>query len=129
MADWCRDRAKALAVRDIINHWKELNKILADEVIGRLSKFEYALPHGAMSDLRHLLAESQRLQDRAIRPLQSAVDEVKSTLNEGLRMLWKKRQAVCRRQGWGTKRRFGWRGTTRISSAAGIMPKKGCTGN
>ena len=70
MADWCRDKAKSLAVQDIINRWKALNKILADEVIG---KVEYALPNGAMSDLRHLLAESQRLQNQAVRPLQSAV--------------------------------------------------------
>lgn len=77
MADWCRDKAKSLAVQDIINRWKVLNKIFADEVIGRLSKVEYALPNGAMSDLRHLLAESQRLQNQAVRPLQSAVDEVK----------------------------------------------------
>ena len=62
MADWCRAKAKSLAVQDIINRWKVLNKIFADEVIGRLSKVEYALPNGAMSDLRHLLAESQRLQ-------------------------------------------------------------------
>lgn len=48
MADWCRDKAKSLAVQDIINRWKALNKILADEVIGRLSKVEYALPNGAM---------------------------------------------------------------------------------
>ena len=81
MADWCRDKAKSLAVQDIINRWKVLNKIFADEVIGRLSKVEYALPNGAMSDLRHLLAESQRLQNQAVRPLQSAVDEVKVTLN------------------------------------------------
>ena len=81
MADWCRDKAKSLAIRDIINRWKVLNKIFADEVIGRLSKVEYALPNGAMSDLRHLLAESQRLQNQAVRPLQSAVDEVKVTLN------------------------------------------------
>ena len=73
MADWCRAKAKSLAVQDIINRWKVLNKIFADEVIGGLSKVEYALPNGAMSDLRHLLAESQRLQDRAVRPLQSAV--------------------------------------------------------
>ena len=53
MADWCRTKAKSLAVQDIINRWKALNKILADEVIG---KVEYALPNGAMSDLRHLLA-------------------------------------------------------------------------
>ena len=81
MADWCRDKAKSLAVQDIINRWKVLNKIFADEVIGRLSKVEYALPNGAMSDLRYLLAESQRLQNQAVRPLQSAVDEVKVTLN------------------------------------------------
>ena len=56
MADWCRAKAKSLAVQDIINRWKVLNKIFADEVIGRLSKVEYALPNGAMSDLRHLLA-------------------------------------------------------------------------
>ena len=31
--------------------------------------------------MRHLLAESQRLQNQAVRPLQSAVDEVKVTLN------------------------------------------------
>ena len=73
MADWCRDKAKSLAVQDIINRWKVLNKIFADEMIGRLSKVEYALPNGAMSDLRYLLAESQRLQDPAVRPLQSAV--------------------------------------------------------
>ena len=78
MANWCRTKAKSLAVQDIINRWKALNKILADEVIG---KVEYALPNGAMSDLRHLLAESQRLQNQAVRPLQSAVDEVKVTLN------------------------------------------------
>ena len=70
MANWCRAKAKSLAVQDIINRWKALNKILADEVI---AKVEYALPNGAMSDLRYLLAESQRLQDRAVRPLQSAV--------------------------------------------------------
>lgn len=79
MANWCRAKAKSLAVQDIINRWKALNKILADEVIG---KVEYALPNGAMSDLRHLLAESQRLQNQAVRPLQSAVNEVKSTLTE-----------------------------------------------
>lgn len=44
-------------------------------MIGRLSKVEYALPNGAMSDLRHLLAESQRLQNQAVRPLQSAVTD------------------------------------------------------
>lgn len=68
-------KVKSLAVQDIINRWKALNKILADEVIGRLSKVEYALPNGAMSDLRHLLAESQRLQNQAVRPLQSAVTD------------------------------------------------------
>lgn len=81
-------KVKSLAVQDIINRWKALNKILADEVIGRLSKVEYALPNGAMSDLRHLLAESQRLQNQAVRPLQSAVCPQTWVCNIGRHIEW-----------------------------------------
>ena len=80
IANWCRVKAKALTVQDIIDRWKNLNTLFT-EVIGKLSKVEKLLPSGAMSYLHNLLANSQRLQNQAVRPLQSAVNEVKGILN------------------------------------------------
>ena len=81
IANWCRVKVKALTAQDIIDRWKNLNTLFT-EVIGKLSKVEKLLPSGAMSYLRNLLANSQRLQNQAVRPLQSAVNEVKGILNE-----------------------------------------------